>query len=230
MKVTLFIPVLNEIEGIQVIMPRVKREWVDEVVIVDGGSTDGSREYFEKHGYKVISSRGRHVLDAWWTGFQASTGDVIIPFSPEGNSVPEVIPKLIEKMKDGFDVVVATRYGQGAKSEDDSFITSFGNWFFTGLINLLYGGKYTDALGMYKGFRRELIKTLELDKHQNEIFEILIAIRAAKKKIKVAEIPGDEPARIGGNISRAHPGLLGRIRGGFKILSAITKELFRWRK
>lgn len=232
MKVTLLIPTKNEIEGVKAIMPRIRKEWVDEILFVDANSTDGTLDYIKENGYKFITQKEPGVLAAWWEGFEASTGDAIILFSPDGNSVPEVIPQLVEKMKEGnYDIVIASRYMKGATNEDDSRITAFGNSFFTGLINFLFSGKYTDALGMYKIFKKELLTNLELYKEKNAVFEILIAIRAAKRKLKVVEIPGDEPKRIGeeAGASRAWPGFFGKIRGGWAMISCILKEFFFWR-
>jgi glycosyltransferase involved in cell wall biosynthesis len=53
MKVTLLIPTLNEVTGMRVIMPQIKREWCDQIIILDGGSTDGTIEYAREHGYTV---------------------------------------------------------------------------------------------------------------------------------------------------------------------------------
>lgn len=225
MKVTLFVPTLNEIEGVKAIMPRIKKGWVDEVLVIDGHSTDGTKEYMEKAGYRVLTQKGPGMLAAWWEGFDAATGDVIIPFSPDNNSIPEVIPLLVEKIKEGYDVAIASRYKGDAKSEDDNKLTSFGNWLFTSMINAFYGANYTDALGMYKAFKKDLIRTLEMDKHKDEIFEVLFAIRCAKKKLKVCEIAAPEPKRIGGD-SRGWPGLTGRAQAGFLMMRCILKELF----
>ena len=53
MKITLLIPTLNEIEGMKAIMPRIKKEWIDQILIVDGGSIDGTVEYAKKNGYFI---------------------------------------------------------------------------------------------------------------------------------------------------------------------------------
>ena len=227
MKITLFIPTYNEIQGVKVIMPRIKKEWVDEILIIDGNSTDGTKEWLEQNGYKVITQKKLGLLAAWWQGFETATGDIIIPFSPDGNSVPEVIPVLVDKIKEGYDMVIASRYKDGAKSDDDTWITAIGNFMFTKLINILFGGQYTDALGMYRAFKKELIVSLKLDDSKNEIFEVLLSIRAAKRKLKIAEIPGDEPPRVDGEDSRAHPGFWGRFKGGLKMVSIISKEFFK---
>ena len=192
MKTTLFIPVLNEIDGLKIILPRIHKEWVDEILFVDGGSTDGSKEYLEKQGYRVIRQRGKGLEDAYWECFAAASGDVIIPFSPDNNSIPELIPKMIQKMHEGYDLVIASRYLDGAKSEDDDLITAFGNWFFTRLFNFLFGGHCTDVNVMYRAFKKELIETLAIEKKNFPVLEQQLMIRSLKHGLKIAEIPGDD--------------------------------------
>ena len=230
MKVTLFIPVLNEIEAVQVIMPRVKREWVDEIIVVDGNSTDGTPEYFKENGYKVISQSRLGAIHAWWDGFELATGDIIIPFSPDGNSVPEVIPSLIEKMREGYDMVIASRYKDGAKSHDDNIFTAMANYGLTKIINLAFEGNYTDCLGMYRAFNRRLLVELGLNRNPDTkvaVFEVLLSIRCLTNKKKVAEIPGDEPNRIGKGGSRCHPSVRARTYAGIIMLRCIFREYFR---
>jgi glycosyltransferase involved in cell wall biosynthesis len=220
MKFTLFIPTRNEIDGMRVIMPRIRREWVDEILVVDGFSTDGTVEYCREHGYTVIQQTKPGLGAAYWECFDVAQGDVIIPFSPDNNSVPELIPELIAKMREGYDMVTVSRYLNGAKSEDDDTITAFGNWLFTTMVNVLYGGKYTDLLVMYRGFRKDLVKNLHLSRSEVAYFEQELAIRCLKNGMKVTEIPGDEPARIGG---------VRKMRiwfNGSVVLYAILKELF----
>ena len=86
--VTLFIPVMNEIDGLKAIMPRIKREWVDEILIIDGKSTDGSQEYLKENGYSYVIQKNKGVRAAFWEGFELAKGEVIIPFSPDNNSIP----------------------------------------------------------------------------------------------------------------------------------------------
>lgn len=80
-------------------------------------------------------------------------GDIVLTFSPDGNSIPEFIPELINKMKEGCDMVIVSRYLDDAKSDDDDFITGFGNWLFTKTINVLHGGHYTDAMVIFRAYR-----------------------------------------------------------------------------
>lgn len=149
MDVTLLILTLNEIEGVRVIMPRIKREWCSQILMLDGGSTDGTIEYAKEHGYEIYIQKRKGFRYAYIEALPLIKGDVVITFSPDGNSIPELIPTLIDKVKEGYDIVLASRYCDGAKSEDDDIITAFGNWLFTRTINLLHGGHYTDALVIF---------------------------------------------------------------------------------
>ena len=224
MKVTLFIPVLNEIDAVKVIMPRIRQEWVDEIIIIDGHSIDGTREYLVANGFTVVDQKKPGTINAWWEGFEAATGDIIIPFSPDNNSIPELIPQLIEKMREGYDMVIASRYKDNARSYDDDLMTAFGNYFFTKMINVIFRAHYTDTLVMYRAFKKELLQTLGFDKAKDPLFEILLSIRCAKKKLKVTEIPGDEPDRIGDKNSRAHPSILAKFHAGLIMLGCIFRE------
>ena len=90
-KVTLLIIELNELEGMKTIMPRINNDWVDEILIVDGGSTDGTIEWAESNGYKVYVQKREGLRHAYSEALLLITGDVIITLSPDGNSIPELI-------------------------------------------------------------------------------------------------------------------------------------------
>ncbi len=228
MKVTLFVLTHNEIVGMKAIMPRIKKEWVDEIIIADVGSVDGTLEYAKKQGYVTYVQKKKGLRHAYIEGFPLVKSDYIITFSPDGNSVPEAIPYLIEKIKEGYDMVIASRYLDHAKSHDDDFITRFGNWLFTKLINLFHKGTYTDAMVIYRIYRKSLFYELKLDTEESynmeKLFfttmgiEPLLSIRCAKYKKKYTEIPEDEPKRIGGERK------LQIIRWGAAYLTQIIKE------
>lgn len=208
MKVTLLMPTLNEIDGMRVIMPLVPKERIDQILVLDGGSTDGTLEYARAQDYDIVVQEERGLINAYRQVRPHIHGDVLITFSPDGNSVPEHIPQLIEKMREGYDMVIVSRYLGAARSEDDTRMTRVGNWVFTKLINVLFGGSYTDAMVIYRAYRTALIDELGLmvdepfsveRRFRHMIsWEPLLSMRAAKRKLRFAEIAGDEPARIGG--------------------------------
>jgi glycosyltransferase involved in cell wall biosynthesis len=218
-KVTLLIPTLNEIDGMKEIMPRINRDWVDQIIIVDGGSVDGTIEYANVNGYFLLEQKTKGLFNAYREALDVAIGDVIITFTPDGNSIPELIPALIKKISEGYDMVIISRYLNGAKSYDDDLITTFGNWMFTKMINILFNSHYTDTLVGFRAWKKDLFK---LTKGNNKIksFEPFSVIKCAKLKLKVAEIPGDEPSRIGGS-RKMRP-----FVNGLYVVSIIIKELF----
>ena len=161
---------------------------------------------------------------AFWEAFDLAKGDIIIPFSPDNNSIPEDIPKLIEKMNSGYDMVIASRYYGGMKSKDDDFMSYMANRLLTKLINLLYRSNYSDALTMYKAFKKQHLYDLGIHLRRQEFSEILLICRAARRKLKITDIPSEEPPRLGPPGSRAHPGKFGKYKSGLLILKMIVRD------
>ena len=234
MHVTLIVMALNEIEGMKVIMPQIDPGWFEQILVIDGGSTDGTIAWSRQQGYEVLEQSRPGLRHAYNEAVPLIRGDAVITFSPDGNSLPELLPKLIEEYSKGYDMVIASRYLGDAKSEDDDFITAFGNWLFTTAINLLHGGHYTDAMVIYRIYRTSLFEELGLNKDEGftvaeKLFfttigtEPLLSVRAAKRKLKIGEIPGDEPPRIGGTRK------LQIIRWGGAYMFQVIRELFFWK-
>lgn len=218
MKVTLLIPTLDEIDGMREIMPKIKKEWVDQIIIVDGGSVDGTVEYVKENNYFLVQQKAKGLFNAYKEAMEFITGDIVVTFTPDGNSLPELIPVLIEKMKEGYDMVIVSRYLNGAKSYDDDMVTAFGNWMFTRIINILFGGHYTDTLVGFRAWKKDLFKLTEGDNYIFS-FEPYSSIKCAKLKLNFTEIPGDEPPRIGGK-RKMRP-----LVDGFYVIARIIKEL-----
>ena len=207
MTVTLVMPVLNEIAGLRHILPRIRRECVDQILMIDGGSTDGSVEYALEHGCEVHRQTQRGLRLAYIEAYEKIKGDVIVTFSPDGNSIPELLPALIDEMRKSHDMVIVSRYMPGATSYDDTPMTRLGNRAFTWIINILFGARYTDALVLYRAYRRSLPLELKITQIRSPRYEWWIgrfiswepqlSVRCGKRRLTVGEIPGDEPRRIG---------------------------------
>ena len=209
MRFALLVFTLNELEGMRQVMPEVNQAWVDEILIVDGGSTDGTIEWARSNGYRVHVQTVSGLRHAYRESLELIDADYIIPFSPDGNSLPEKIPELRECAELGFDMVTCSRYLDGARSYDDDWVTSIGNWLFRNIINFVHGSQYTDAMVMFRAINVALLHDLGLTRDQGfsipeklfrtEICLIpLLSIRVARAKRSATEIPGDEPPRIGG--------------------------------
>lgn len=197
MKSTLLLPTLNEIEAMQVIMPQINKNWIDEIIVIDGGSTDGTVEFCKENGYKVFSQSNRGYGKGMLEGMKHAAGEIIVEFPPDGNSLPHVIPDIIEKINEGYDLVIASRYKNDAKSDDDDFLTALGNRMFTSIVNIMFKSNYTDVLVGFRAFRKSVAEKLSLDAPGLD-WTVQSSIQFAKANYRVTEIPADEPERIGG--------------------------------
>jgi glycosyltransferase involved in cell wall biosynthesis len=231
--VTLLVPVLNEIDGMRTIMPRVRPDWCEQILVVDGRSTDGTADYARAQGYDVLVQSRPGIRHAYIEAWPHIRGRAVVTFSPDGNSIPELIPTLASKvLDDGYDMVIASRYAPGARSTDDDAVTAFGNWAFTRLINLLHGARYTDAMVIFRAYRTSLFTELELDRPNayapERLFgtvigcEPLLSVRAAKRRLRLLDIPGDEPPRVGGQRK------LQVFGWGASYLVQVIRERFWW--
>ncbi len=210
---TLIVMTLNEVEGMKQIMPRVSRDWVDQILVLDGGSTDGTVEWAREQGYEVYVQKAPGFRSAYLEVWPQLRGEVVVYFTPDGNSVPEAIPLLLDKMEEGYELVIASRYLQGAHSDDDDPVTAFGNWMFRTLTNVLLrrrgDPRMTDPLVMLRALRKDLPQRLGIDRPEpferlERLFRTrvdwipLMSWRALKRGIRWSEIPADEPPRVGG--------------------------------
>jgi glycosyltransferase involved in cell wall biosynthesis len=235
LKKTILALTLNEIDGVQAVLPTIDPSWYDQLIVVDGGSTDGTIEWCVAHGYEVYIQKRKGIRFAYLEVLPLVLGDVILCLSPDGNCPSEAIPLLFAEVENGCDLVIGSRYLGDAKSDDDDAITGFGNWLFTRTVNILHGGQYTDAMVIFRAFRRQLVYELDLDKEQSyslpeRLFrtviswEPLMSVRALKCHMKIKEVAVGEPRRIGGKRK------LQILRWGAAYYFQFWRELWYWRK
>lgn len=208
-RVSLVMPTKNEIEGLRAVLPRIDRTLFDEIIVADGHSTDGTADFARAQGLKLVMQPGVGLPDAEEAAFRESTGDIVVFFTPDGNSLPERLSAVIDKIREGYDMVVVSRYLDGARSEDDDILTALGNFMFTRIINLLFWANHTDVLVGFRAMTREAIEKMSLleQVHENwmrrtfylmNTWEVGASIRAPRAGLRSVDIPGDEPKRIGG--------------------------------
>jgi glycosyltransferase involved in cell wall biosynthesis len=218
----IFVLTLDEIDGVNVIMPQVKREWAEQIVFVDGGSTDGTIERAKELGFEVIHQNNKGEGNACRIGVNETESDYVMFFSPDGNDLPQDIPKLIQKTKEGHDIVHISRFGKSSVSDDANWLEYFGNNMFTFLVNTFFGGNYTDALNGFRIIKRRLWNDLKTDAQYLNI-EQQTCIRLAKNKVPVYEIESREPSRIGGE-RKMRP-----LTVGAQLSWQILKEFIVWK-
>jgi glycosyltransferase involved in cell wall biosynthesis len=202
--IALLLPTLNELHGLQAIIPHIDRSLVDDIYIIDGGSKDGTVEYAWEQGLTLTSQLRPGLHNAIFDLCQVLSHDYVIEFSPDGNCKVEQLPELVAKLQENIDHVVVSRYLAHAVSEDDHVVTAFGNWMFSRLMRPLASFQITDALNIYRGYKRKLIHDPDLEFYmKGPVLEPLLTGMCALRGYTAFEIPGDEPVRIGGVTKRS---------------------------
>jgi glycosyltransferase involved in cell wall biosynthesis len=194
MKISVIIPVYNEKKTIREILNRVKKtELADEIIIVDDGSTDGTREiltdYLEQSPYRVIfQEKNQGKGAAIRTGLQAVQGDVIIIQDADLEYDPREYPNLLKPIEEGVaDVVYGSRF-LGAPRRPILFWNMVANKILTLVTNILYNNILTDMETGYKVFRREVINGIQLRANRFD-FEPEFTAKILKRKVRIFEVP-----------------------------------------
>ena len=202
MKKTLVLLTLNEIEGLKKLHNKIPFDSADEIVAVDGGSEDGTREFLTKKGIKILDQDIKGRGEAFRVALRNTTGDILLYYSPDGNEDPEDIPLLFAKILDGADLAIASRFMKGSRNEEDDQFLKWRAWVnqtFTHAANLLWnkGDYVTDTINGYRAVKRKILERLNTDEQRFPI-EYQMSIRSMKLGFKIAEIPTVEGNRIGG--------------------------------
>lgn len=219
-KITVQIPTLNEEKCLEYAIKDIPRDIVDEILIIDGHSTDRTKEIAERMGCNfLLQPKKRGYGDAMKFGFKNATGDVIIDIDADGSYEPKDILRLLDKMQEGnYDMVLGSRYCSGARSDDDTFIRKSGNKIFTFLTNLLFGSHFTDSLFLFMAVKKDKLLQLDL-KSDDFALCIEIIVKAHQAGFKIAEIPCVERPRF------ADESRVNAFTDGLKIIW----QMFKWR-
>jgi len=199
LKTSLIILTRNEIEGLRSVFPRIPLGVVDEVIAVDGNSSDGTIEYLKTNKVKVVQQSRLGRGNAMIEGVRHTAGDSVVFLSSDGNENPADISRLVERLEDA-EIAVASRFMKGGRSDDSDdplLIRRFGNKLMTFLVNLLWRANVTDCTNGLRAIRRDAWKKLGIDSPYHET-EFQMTIRAAKLGMKIIEVPTIESLRVGG--------------------------------
>jgi glycosyltransferase involved in cell wall biosynthesis len=194
MKLSVVIPVFNEVHNIEEILKRVKAsKQASEIVVVDDCSQDGTRDVLKKIDGKggvhlILHERNQGKGAAVRTGLQAARGDVIIIQDADLEYSPHDYPTLLQPIKDGIaDVVYGSRF-LGGPRRAVMFWHMIANQLLTFMTNILYDAILSDMETGYKVFRREVIDGMTLRSNRFD-FEPEFTAKVLKRHHRIYEVP-----------------------------------------
>ena len=218
--VTVLICTLNEEENLPHVLPRIP-EWVDEVILVDGHSTDRTVEVAKKlrPDIKILYQPGKGKGDALRYGIKHASGDLIVTLDADGATPPVEMFRFIKPLLDGYDFAKGTRFIKGS-TERKPWYRILGNFIITLVFDILFLKRYTDLCSGYNAFWEKSIERINLDSRDGFENEPLIHARVVKAGLKVIEVGYKERARISGEIKERS------WRQGTKAIKTILRERF----
>lgn len=218
--VSVVIPTRNEAKNIVWVLQRIPH-LVDEVILVDGLSTDGTVDVARMVYPDVIvvheTRPGKGA--AARAGFAAATGEYVVMLDADGSMDPMHIGRYLAFLTSGFDFVKGSRFMCGGGTTDMTRLRRAGNTALVYLANALYAQDFTDLCYGYLAFRRSALPMMALTADGFEIEMQLIA-RAVRVGLRIAEIPSFEAARMHG-VSNLHA-----FRDGWRVLRTLTRERY----
>jgi glycosyltransferase involved in cell wall biosynthesis len=197
--VSVVIPTLNEEGSLPWVLENLPA-WVDEVVLVDGLSTDATQQVARRMrpDALIVHQFRRGKGAALRAGFAAAGGDIVVMIDADGSTDPREMDRFIEPLLDGADLVKGSRYLAGGGSVDFTRVRSGGNRCLVEFANRLHGARFTDLCYGYCAFWRRHVYTLGLTSDGFEI-ETELVLAALRARLDIREVPSLERRRIAGS-------------------------------
>jgi glycosyltransferase involved in cell wall biosynthesis len=217
---TVVVPAKNEARNIGWVLARMPIV-VDEIVIVDGDSTDGTVTAARdaRPDVRVIGQARPGKGAALRAGFDAALGDYVVMIDADGSMDPAEVGGFVAALDAGADMVKGSRFLPTGGTSDMTGVRRAGNGSLLALVNALYGSRFTDLCYGFCAFRREALARLALSSDGFEI-ETEIVVRAVKERLLIAEIPSFESPRRSGESN------LSAWRDGRRVLRTLLRERF----
>jgi glycosyltransferase involved in cell wall biosynthesis len=203
-RVSVVIPTKNEAENIGWVLERLPAS-VDEVVIVDANSTDGTVDAARRvrPDVRIVVEERPGKGAALRTGFREVRGDFVVMIDADGSMDPAEIDLCLKHLHDRrrglgrYPIVKGSRFVDGGGTDDMELVRRLGNRVLLGLVNTFYGARFTDLCYGLFAFRRDHLDRLELEADGFEI-ETQIVVRALKEGMEIGEFPSFEAPRRNG--------------------------------
>jgi len=190
--VTIVIPTLNEAEAIGKVLDELRQQGFSNILVVDGGSTDGTLEIVSSRGVKVIQQEGKGKADAIKTAVKYVKTPFMLIMDGDYTYPAAEIYKLLQKANNNDLVIGARKYGR----ENIPLFNRLGNWIITKAFNFLFGTNLTDVCsGMYL-MRTRVARELHYETKRFSI-EVEVAAQVAATSRKMSEVSINYRKRLG---------------------------------
>lgn len=224
--VTVVLPTRNEARNLPYVARRMPP--VDEIVVIDGGSVDGTADVARAlwPNATVIEQTRAGKGNALACGFLAATGDIIVMIDGDGSTDPAEIPSFVDALVRGADLAKGSRFSRGGGSDDITHLRRIGNKGLNWLVNQLFKTEFSDLCYGYNAFWRRNLDCLDLpaidvaEPQWGDGFEIetVINVRAARSGWVIEEVGSFEGRRIYGRSN------LNAVTDGMRVLRTISRE------
>jgi glycosyltransferase involved in cell wall biosynthesis len=216
MMVTLIIPALNEAACIGPLLAELPAGLVQEVLVVDNGSTDDTAGAARQAGARVVSEPRRGYGFACAAGVAAARGEILAFMDGDASFIPGELGQLLAPLLHGSaDLTLGTRLrgelALGAMPPHQRF----GNWLVARLITLLYNVHLTD-LGPFRAVRRDLLLALDM-RERTYGWPVEMIVKAARQRVRIVELPVSYRPRLAGR-SKVGGTLRGTVLATYRIL------------
>ena len=213
------IPVLNEEASLPLVLAAIPDDLVDEVIVVDNGSTDESASVARSAGATVVEEPRRGYGAACLKGIAHTVGhDILVFLDGDYSDYPEDMRRLLPPVvSDEADMVIGSRMIQRDSRRALLPQSRFGNQLAAILMRLLFGIRCSD-LGPFRVIRRQALLDLEMQ-DQDFGWTVEMQLRAGLKKLRVVELPVRYRKRVG--VSKITGTLSGTLKASYKILKTI---------
>jgi glycosyltransferase involved in cell wall biosynthesis len=223
-RVVAVIPTLDEEGAIGPVLAAVPRDWVDDVIVVDGGSRDGTTAEAEAAGAIVLVEKRRGYGRACATGAAAAIAggaEIIVFLDGDGGDRPEAIPSLVQPiLDDKYDFVIGSRTrGADAKGSMGAHQALAGH-AIGAAIAFVYGVRYTDMCA-FRAIRAGIFSSFGM-REMTYGWNLEMQMRAARGGLRVLELPVPQGHRLAGK-SKVAGTLRGSLKAGFRILATFAR-------
>jgi glycosyltransferase involved in cell wall biosynthesis len=218
--ITALICTLNEEETLPHVLPQIP-DWVDEVLLVDGYSTDNTVTVANRlrADVRIVHQPGRGKGDALKYGIEQANGDIVVTLDADGTTDPADMPRFIEPLLRGHDFVKGSRFAV-SQPAGKPWHRVFGNWVIVTAYNILYRTNYTDLCSGYNAFWKQAMARVDLSGWTSQE-EPLLNARVRKAGLKTTEVGHHDRGRIGGETKQPS------WRQGFGAVRTVIRERFR---